>query len=173
MTCILLHLKHERELAERAQIDQLIAEVEMEEHQVAMVAAAEPEPTYVYEPKSDEYYEELELLAHILHAENSNEIDGEEACWNTGAVILNRIYDPEYPDNLYDVLYQRGQYECTWNGTLYREEPTDIEWEVAASLLELLEKGENIIPEDIVYAAEFTQGSGVYDKIGRTYYCHK
>lgn len=155
----------------KEQEDKELKEVSEAEHEVVQVQ--EPIPYQPIEevksdlivPREPEYYEELELLARIIHCENSNEIDGEEACWNTGSVILNRINSPEYPNTLEGVLNQPGQYDCF--KMLYREEPTDIEWEVAA---ELLNSG-SILPKEVVYAAEFEQGSSTYEKIGNTYYC--
>ena len=113
------------------------------------------------------YYDALDLLARLIHCENSNEVDGEEACWKTGSVVINRINNASYPDTLGGVIYDRGQYDCT--GKLYREEPTDIEYEVAA---ELLNSG-SVIPESVVFAAEFTQGSGEWSREGRTIYCYE
>jgi hypothetical protein len=52
---------------------------------------------------------------------------------------------------------------------LYEEDPTDVEIEVAA---ELLQSG-SILPSDVVFAAEFYQGSGCYDEEGNTKYCRK
>ena len=159
---------------------------EIELRQVAIQAAiisayakeAPEQPVYEhyeYEPKSDKYYEELELFARVLHCENSNEVDGEMACWKTGSVIVNRIWNSKYPNTVTDVVYQPGQYACI--GFLYREDPTDIEYEVAAALMELIEEGpgsiNKIIPENVLYAAEFRQGSGFYDQEGRTIYCYE
>lgn len=156
----------------RQQEDKEIIEVTEAEHEVVQVQESIPyEP--IEEVKSEaitlrepEYYEELELLARIIHCENSNEVDGEEACWKTGSVIINRINDPNYPDTLEGVLHQPGQYDCL--KMLYREEPTDIEWEVAA---ELLNSG-SILPPKVTKAAEFVQGE-VHSEEGNTKYCYE
>lgn len=149
---------------EKEYIERLITETELQEAEHQVQEVQEPVPD-VIEPMPDQYYEDLELLARVIHCENSNEVDGEEASWNTGSVILNRINASEYPNTLEEVIYQKGQYDCLKN--LYKEEPTDIEWEVAA---ELLNSG-SILPKEVVYAAEFEQGSSTYEKIGNTYYC--
>lgn len=164
ITCLLLHSKHERELKEKQEVQKIIEQVEIQEHQVQEVQ--EPAP-YVYEPREDSYYEALELLAHLIYSEVGDE--GEDAMYYAGSVVLNRMKDGDYPSELYDVIYQRGQYEVTWNGGLWKEEPSDLAYEVAA---DLLEEGA-IIPEDIVFQSEFHQGSGVYERIGNTYFCHK
>lgn len=137
------------------------------EHEVVEVQLpVEVVQSDVIVPREPEYYEELELLARIIHCENSNEVDGEEACWKTGSVIINRINDPNYPDTLEGVLNQPGQYDCL--KMLYKEEPTDIEWEVAA---ELLNSG-SILPPKVTKAAEFVQGE-VHSTEGNTKYCYE
>lgn len=180
ITCLLAHDKRQEELEQARQIEEIykatvLEEIQEQEHQVQTewIEIKTPEMLERILPREEQYYEDLDLLAHTIHAENSNEVDGEEACWNTVGVIINRVYDSEYPNNLYDVLYQQGQYECTWNGTLWKEEPTDIEYEIAADALEKLGRGEIIIPREVLFGAEFRQGSGVYEKIGNTYYCYK
>lgn len=168
LTGVLIGTTYEPEVA-KPPVSTAQAEVQQVQEAAPEV---EPEPELIYEVdeivmREPEYYEALELLARVLHRENSNEIDGEEATWNTASVIINRINSSKYPNTLEDVIYQPGQYECI--NSLYKEEPTDIEWEVAA---EVLNSG-SILPSDVLYAAEFRQGSGVYDKVGKTYYCYE
>lgn len=127
----------------------------------------ETKPVYIYVPREEQYYIDLELLAHLIWAEVGD--DGEEAMYYAGSVVLNRMKNHEYPDDLYSVIYQKGQYEVTWNGGLYKEEPSDIAYEVAA---DLLEEG-SILPEGVVYQAEFKQGSGTFEIIGDTYFCYE
>lgn len=126
-----------------------------------------PEAVYIYVPREEQYYIDLELLAHLIYAEVGE--DGEEAMYYAGSVVLNRMKNHEYPDDLYSVIYQKGQYEVTWNGGLYKEEPSDIAYEVAA---DLLEEG-SILPEGVVYQAEFEQGSDTFRIIGDTYFCYE
>lgn len=113
------------------------------------------------------YYDALDLLARLIHCENGEAVDGEEACWYTGSVVINRINNPRYPNTVEGVVYDTGQYDCL--DKLYRETPSDIEYEVAA---ELLSSG-SAIPENVLYAAEFLQGSGEYDSKGQTIYCYE
>lgn len=144
----------------------MIAQAELTEaaHEVQQVQ----EPiSYIYEPMPDEYYDNLDLLARMIHCENSNEVDGEPACWKTGSVAVNRMNDPDYPDTIEGVIRQPNQYDCL--SKLYKEDPTDAEIEIAA---ELLQSG-SIIPSNVVFAAEFYQGSGCYNEEGKTKYCYK
>lgn len=109
---------------------------------------------------------ELYLLAHLLCGEVQT------GSWETqiavGSVVLNRVEDPSYPDTLKGVIYQRGQYACTWDGNFDRT-PTERNWAVARYLLE----NGSQIPTNVVYQAQFKQGHGVYGKFGREILCYK
>jgi LysM repeat protein len=60
--------------------------------------------------------EERYLLAQIISAEAAGEIfEGQVA---VGAVILNRITDYRFPNNLWDVIYEPWQFEPVQNGTI-------------------------------------------------------
>lgn len=156
-----------------------VQEVQRQEHQVEQVEMPQVEAVPVeivlsrIQPMSDEYYECVETLARVIHAENSNEVDGEEASWCVAGEVLERVYDEEFPNTIEGVIYQRGQFECTWNGGLYREEPTDIEYEISAEAMQLYLEGGRILPEGVVYGSEQFQGSRLYKKIGKTYFCYK
>ena len=109
---------------------------------------------------------ELYLLAHLLCGEVQT------GSWETqiavGSVVLNRVADRSYPDTLRGVIYQRGQYACTWDGNFNRT-PTERNWAVARYLLE----NGSQIPANVVYQAQFRQGHGVYGKFGREILCYK
>lgn len=152
--------------AEQQMLEQKIAEQQMQEQKRAEVLSK-------IQPKSPEYYELIEILARVIHAEESNEVNGEEASWAVAGVVLERVYDEDYPNTIEGVIYQQGQFECTWNGGMYREEPTDVEYEIAAEAVRLYYEGGRILPEGSVYIAEFIQGDGVVMQFGKTYVCRK
>jgi len=61
--------------------------------------------------------EERYLLAQLINAEAAGEIfEGKVA---VGAVVLNRIRDPRFPNTITDVIYEPWQFEPVLNGTLY------------------------------------------------------
>ena len=122
---------------------------------------------YLNEPELLTTEDEIDLLARLLTAEqgyNADEMD----YYMTGSVIVNRIKSEKFPNSLYEVVFQSGQYQCVSNNHINREYD-DVAWEVAE---ELLEEG-TTIDERVTYQAEFEQGSGVYEKRGRTYYCYQ
>ena len=66
-------------------------------------------------PTSGEYTEsEIALLARIISAESRGEpYEGQVA---VGAVILNRIAHPSFPNTLSGVIYQPGAFSCLTDG---------------------------------------------------------
>lgn len=60
--------------------------------------------------------EEIETLASIIHAEARGEsFQGKVA---VGAVILNRVYHPNFPNTIKGVVYQSGQFKPVENGMI-------------------------------------------------------
>lgn len=110
--------------------------------------------------------EEISLLARLITAETGG--TDEYLSYLTGSVVINRMNNPSFPSTVFGVIYQEGQYECTWNGHIYRPY-TDLAWEIAE---ELLTYG-TTIPENVLFQAEFEQANGVYQKVGNTYFCWK
>ena len=120
--------------------------------------------------------EDIDLLARLITAEigyqtSYDPVDYEDACYICGSVVLNRMANDKFPDTLEGVIYQREpvlQYQCTVNGQI--ERPFDeMAFEIAE---ELLTYGTEVDPA-VVYQSRSKQGSGVYRKIGRTYFCYE
>jgi N-acetylmuramoyl-L-alanine amidase len=54
--------------------------------------------------------QDLYLLAKLIRAEAEGEpFEGQVA---VGAVVLNRVKSPQFPNTIYDVIYQPGQFSC-------------------------------------------------------------
>lgn len=71
-------------------------------------------------------HSEMDILAHLIHSEARGEsYTGQVA---VGAVVMNRIQSPEFPNKIYDVVFQAGaftaiddgQYWLTPDSTAYR-----------------------------------------------------
>lgn len=61
---------------------------------------------------------DVELLAKVISAEARGEsYEGQVA---VGAVILNRIASPSFPDTLSGVVYQRGAFSCVYDANWYQ-----------------------------------------------------
>lgn len=112
--------------------------------------------------------EELDLLAHLLYAEAGSDWIEDNTIYMVGSVVLNRVSSEHYPNTIKEVIYQKGQYACILDGNINKE-PSDRCYEIAEDLL----RNGSILPENVIYQAEFTQGSGVYRYSDNLYFCYK
>lgn len=110
--------------------------------------------------------EDVEILSHLLAGECQSYPDREQLL--VGSVVLNRVKNPAYPDTVKGVVFQKGQYACTWDGNYYRQ-PTERN---RANARWLLENG-SILPENVVYQSGGRQGRGVYLKTDFHYFCYR
>ena len=84
-----------------------------------------------------------------------------------GSVVLNRVKSKHFPDTIYDVVFEPGQYSPTWEGTYYNT-PTQ---RAINNAKYLLENGSQL-PNNVLFQAGFAQGSGVYKIIDGEYFCY-
>lgn len=111
--------------------------------------------------------EELSLLAHLINAEAGSDWCTDDMQYYVGSVVLNRMASDRYPDTMYDVIYQKGQYACINNGHINKT-PCDRAWEIAEDLL----VNGSVLPSKVVYQAEFRQGKGTYCIEQNMYFCY-
>lgn len=110
---------------------------------------------------------ELYLMAHLIFAEAGSSMCSDEMQLYVGSVALNRVNSPCFPDTLKEVIYQKGQYACTWDGN-FDKEPDARAWRNASIVL----VNGSLLPENVVYQAEFKQGSGVHIQVDNMYFCY-
>lgn len=107
-------------------------------------------------------WNELNLLSQLIYWEAGSDGISQEWRRDVAAVALNRVDSPEFPNTLYEVVYQRGQYACA--SRIGYGSPTREHAEAALMALE----GQDDLPPDVVFQANFSQGSGTF----RTYYLY-
>lgn len=121
--------------------------------------------------------EDLYWLAKIVYAEAFyDEDEGQQAVAN---VVLNRVDHPDFPDTIYDVIWQRTgktwQFSPCGDGGINRE-PDERAIENARIVLE----GKRDLPSDVLYFYMPTNGNRkdwirtrkIYKKIGIHYFCY-
>lgn len=116
-----------------------------------------------------QYEKDLYILSHLINAEAGSDWCSDDLMRYVGSVALNRVEHSEYPNTLYEVIYQTEptlQYACTVDGN-FDKEPCDRAIRIAK---ELLDNG-SVLPDDVVFQAEFIQGSGCYIQEQNTYLC--
>ena len=134
------------------------AETETEEPEIKDYSMVEPES-------------DLWLLAKVVCGE-AQYCDRTEMEY-VASVILNRVADPRFPNTITEVVYQPGQYGCIYDGNWYKT-PTQANWEEAEYVLDMFNTyGYTVLPSDVVWQAQFPQGSGTYlvSSWGH-YYCY-
>lgn len=95
----------------------------------------------------DSYYNEdtLYWLSRIINAESGNQVlDGKIA---VGNVVMNRVNSPQFPNNIYDVLYQKNQFSPASSGSLKR---TPNEESVIAA--KLVMDGAEVVPTALFFS---------------------
>ena len=122
----------------------------------AIMLAATLAGAGIQEPAYSE--DDLYRMSHLIYGEAGN------CSWEmmeaVGSVVLNRVSDDRFPDTLADVIFQPGQYACTWDGN-YDLTPSEEAVEVARFLLE---EGSQL-DSSVVWQAEFVQGEGIYKTV--------
>ena len=118
------------------------------------------------EAKKNSYTDdELYMLSHLIMGEAGGESDTCQLY--VGSVVLNRIKHEHFPDTMKEVIFQKGQYACTWDGN-YNKEPTERCIENAQKLLEY----GSVLPDNVVWQAGFKQGKGTYVILDGVYFCY-
>lgn len=106
------------------------------------------------------FYEYYELMCHIVSAEaGTRNCTSMERCY-VANVIENRIKSPDFKQNtLYDVVYAPGQYAPVSNGSINNRPYSWVRVDMENYLRGRVDTG---MPDNVVYQALFTQGSGVW-----------
>ena len=119
------------------------------------------------------YTDNLEILAHIIHAEAEGSSDIEQQL--VGTVVIYRAFTSAYGvrteyDNigsLEAVIYAPNQYSESLENGRFFEEPEEECYRNAAAVL----SGETLddTPRNVLYQATFLQGDGVYMDLNNTF----
>lgn len=117
--------------------------------------------------------EERELLACAIYCEAGGDACTDETRRMVGEVILNRVTDPRFPSSIEGVLTQKSQYgRFHWTGVVWpsraAHEPEAVERAYRCAEAVLTEP--RLLPEDVVFQAEFVQGEIVAQAPGY-YFC--
>ena len=111
--------------------------------------------------------EEYELVARIGMLECGGEPDlGQQAVFE---VIFNRVFHEKYPNDVIEVLSQKGQFSTWKNRNIKRATPT----EAIYRNLDLVLAGQtNILPYETVYFSIGAQNKRVQERIGCHVFCN-
>lgn len=131
----------------------------------------------ITEPEPPRYTEDdLFCLAAAIYQEAGAYGSSNDTRMLIGNVVLNRVKSDLYPDTIREVLEQYGQWGTMWTDGV--EFPADAKEDYAQAAVEnvydcarrLLE-GERVCPDNVLFAAEFEQGGGVYTVSDGIFFC--
>lgn len=117
------------------------------------------------EPKYTD--EELDLLSRVVFCEAGSNWLSDEHQRAVASVVLNRVNDSRFPNTIRDVVYQKGQYGCVYNG-MTNKTPNQRAIDNARYVLE----NGVTIPTNVVWQAQFRQGNGLWKYIEGHYFCY-
>ena len=155
------------------------AAVEQPQTVTDMMLVDEPEATeYAVLQEALPVYtaEDLETLALIIYQEAGGDDCSDETRLMVGTVVLNRVADDRYPDTIADVATEYKQYgHLYWTGLKWPMRASKAEeshavkraYDCATQLLD----GYRALPEDVIYQAEFIQGTEVVVQQDGFYFC--
>lgn len=129
----------------------------------------------VEEPEEPWYTEqELEWLAITIYKEAGSDECSDETRVMVGNVIQNRMSDERFPETMYEVLMQEGQFNTFyWDGIRWperaKDEPEAVERAYDCARRSL--SGEKMLPDDVVFFAEFPQGTETVVYQDGMYFC--
>ena len=116
-------------------------------------------------------FDDLYLLARVIYSEAGSDWLDEEFRLCVGEVVLNRVASPEFPDTIYDVVYQKGQYSGVNTAKFANLEPGRDCVDAALKLLQ----GERLMVPSVIYQSDYIQGElfSMYSdrRLGTTYFC--
>ena len=117
--------------------------------------------------------EDLYLLAQVIYAEAGSDWISDEIQFMVGSVVLNRVNSPYFPDNIYDVIHQKGQYQFILQDI--DVVPNQRAIDNAKQLLD--NQNDLICPSNILFQSESAMGDGIYKKYetkyATLYFCYK
>lgn len=141
--------------------------------------AEESEPEDVVIVRNDEGIKgDLELLALVIYQEAGGDMCSDECRQMVGEVVLNRVKDKRYPCTIEGVITQRAQYgRLHWTGPVWPEradnpgEQHAVERAYATAWALLIDDVDRLLPEDVIFQAEFKQGSETVAEMDGFYFC--
>jgi hypothetical protein len=137
----------------------------------------------LWEDTEAQYQFDAQIMATVIF--NEGGYCSDEIKEGIGSVVINRVNSDRWPNTVYDVVTAPRQYlvaYATPGSWLWERARTEVNAESFASCLEIAFRvlnGEVDVPTNVVYQANFAQGTGVWKKMWSaearswTYFCYE
>ena len=135
----------------------------------------EPYPTITVYPNYTD--DEVEILALVIYQEAGADYCSDDTRRKVGSVFLNRVKSSLFPNTFREVAIQKQQYGTLyWTGIKWpdravKEQEAHAVQRAYTVARELLANG-SILPDNVIYQAEFPQGDGIYCQQDDIYFCY-
>lgn len=118
---------------------------------------------------------DVEILALIIYQEAGGDNCSDETRIMVGNVFMNRVNSDRFPNTFEEVATQPNQYglesgirwPARWGEETERHAVTR-----AYSCAKRVLRGEKLLPENVVWQAQFAQGTGTYIHQDGLYFCY-
>lgn len=183
LACHMVVAEMDRREAEEMQPDPapIYEVVAISEPTLVVPAKPEPEieiPAEVVHDKDEPTYreEELEALALVIYQEAGGDACSDETRIMVGNVVMNRVADERFPSTIEEVLLQKQQYgRLYWTGLVWPERASQsVEAHAVQRAYDCAERvlnGERLLPDDVIWQAEFIQGTEIVAHQDGFYFC--
>lgn len=138
----------------------------------------QPEATVVIPDINEPAYTEAELeaLAIVIYQEAGGDACSDETRIMVGNVVMNRVADERFPNTIEEVLLAKQQYgRLYWTGLVWPERASQsIEVHAVQRAYDCAERvlnGERLLPDDVIWQAEFIQGTEIVAHQDGFYFC--
>lgn len=126
----------------------------------------------------EEFCAERDIIATLTYNEAGHGCS-ERQMELVAAVPCNRVHSDKFPNSIYEVVTQKNQYHPAYadpDSYYSRRARADEEtWEKCQEIAARALLGQVECPADVLYQAEFVQGTGVYEihqtSYSTTYFC--
>lgn len=138
--------------------------------QVEKIEKVDTQQQTTTEQRSD-----LDILAAVIYYEAGSGECTDRHQQLVAQVVLNRVADSRYPNTVYGVVTQSGQYST--RGLILSNAGADWIPQRCYDNALLAMNGSVDCPQNVLYQANFIQGSGIYEEIytsySVSYFCYR
>ena len=113
-------------------------------------------------------HESINLLAEVIYHENWFTDKEKKTAYWTGAVVMNRVKSPKFPNTVKEVLYQKNPIQYSTTGKFFTKEIPEECYEMAR---DIWENGTPDVPENVLYQATFKQGK-IWEQKNGEIFCY-
>ena len=113
-------------------------------------------------------HESINLLAEVIYHENWFTDKEKKTAYWTGAVVMNRVKSPKFPNTVKEVLYQKNPIQYCTTGKFFTKEIPEECYEMAR---DIWENGTPDVPENVLYQATFKQGK-IWEQKNGEIFCY-